>query len=128
MRARHVKLQIIAALVLGLISVGCQAENLIIVNPGHSRIKTKRKTTILYKVKQGLPKKPHRGYRNNGNGTLIDYKTSLMWQEVPAGNVRTWTESKNYAKKLKTRRTQKLAFAYYFRAKHHISFLVALDQ
>ncbi|KJU83017.1 protein containing DUF1566, partial [Candidatus Magnetobacterium bavaricum] len=35
-------------------------------------------------------------YKNNGDGTITDLKTGLMWQKTP-GTKKTWTEASNGA-------------------------------
>ena len=39
-------------------------------------------------------------YNDNGDGTVTDHKTGLMWQQDDNGTVRTWGEAKNYCKRL----------------------------
>ncbi len=40
-------------------------------------------------------------YKDNGNGTITDRTTGLMWQKTPASGTRTWENAAKYAKALK---------------------------
>lgn len=45
---------------------------------------------------QGLPMK----YRDNGDGTITDRQTGLMWQKTPDFRMRPWEDADVYARKL----------------------------
>lgn len=40
-------------------------------------------------------------YKDNGNGTITDSKTNLMWQQQDDGNEMMWRDAINYCENLK---------------------------
>lgn len=53
---------------------------------------------ILY-LFSGVPTLEAR-YVDNGNGTVTDISTGLMWQQVPARGPMTWTDAMDYCRHL----------------------------
>jgi len=39
-------------------------------------------------------------YRDNGDGTITDLNTGLMWQKTPDSGTRSWEDAKEYAQSL----------------------------
>ena len=47
------------------------------------------------------PSNTKMSYTDNGDGTITDNITGLMWQKIPVSKNMTWKEAKKYCAKLK---------------------------
>lgn len=62
--------------------------------------RTKEPNTMFFRMVRGNTSYGKNNFIDNGDGTISDLSTGLMWQKTDDGTSRDWSESLNYAENL----------------------------